>query len=156
MKPRAPVKDIDSLRTAISGDFRGACESLYRIDHRDGSGLQYATLWPHQVRMADAMLAQRRHGDPARLLVLKTRRAGSSTAACLWTFHEFYWRPRRQALVVGQHQETTDFLYRIYQTIYDELPSELQIPLRRLNKKQLSCASPWAQCSSSFRHCWAR
>lgn len=142
-RPPSGAPDLDAVRASIRRDFFGACHSLYRIDHRDGSGLHYADLWPHQRHMADDLLAQRRRGDPPRLLTLKTRRAGTSTASALWMFHEFYWQPRRHALVVAHHQTTTEFLYQIYQTIYDELPRELQIPLKKLNKKELACELPW-------------
>jgi hypothetical protein len=141
--PRRP-KTLDDIRNAIYGDLEAACATLYSIDQRDGSGLKNFDLWAHQRRMFRALQRQRQNGEPPRLLCLKTRRAGTSTASAVYTFHETYWRPRRHGLVVAHHESTTSFLYSMYRTFYEELPEELQQPLQKLNRKEIACEPPWA------------
>lgn len=148
-RPSTTEDGLERIRGEIYRDFERACDSLYQIEHRDGSGLYYATLWPHQQRMARAMLGQRKKRQPPRLICLKTRRAGTSTASAMWTFHETYWRPRRHALTVAHHDSTTAEIYGIYRTLYEELPDELKQPLQKLNRKELACEAPWGSSISA-------
>src|SRR3972149_1635691 len=95
------VDPLDGFREEVARNYERACSTLYWIDARDGSGLIHANLWAHQQLMARTMLEQRRNHQPCRIAVVKTRRAGTSTAAATWTFHGTYWRPRQHALVIG-------------------------------------------------------
>lgn len=141
---RAPSEIFTRLRAEIYADFEQAAQSLYYIEMRDGGGLQLTHLWHDQLLLTRSLQRQRAEGRPARAVVLKTRRAGISTIAAEWTFHNTYWRDHQHALVLTNHQDTTDALYNIYQTLYAELPKELQAPLERNNARRIETVAPYS------------
>lgn len=142
-RQKTPLTE-DDLRQSIHADFERAAATLYYIEARDGSGLQLTHLWPDQLELTRTLESQRAAGQPMRGLVVKTRRAGTSTAAAEWTFHHSYWRSRQKALLVAHHDSTTSVLYDLYRTLYTELPPELQLPLQKLNRKEIATVPPHA------------
>src|SRR5882724_4658685 len=151
--PKRPFADVEDIRKAVSGDFLRACASLYYINPRSNidpetgektgsEGLIRFNLYSEQRIQADVMLEMKRRGQPVRIVKLKCRQSGDSTYAEVWNFHEIYWNPRRRGLLVAHHETTTNALYQMAQTLYDELPIESKWPQRRFNRKELSFEAP--------------
>lgn len=162
---RAP-ENLDDLKRQIHDDFFAATESLYYINPRAGSageqdpeddglsgesttapddaggGLRRFQMWSEQRHMAAILLEQRRRRQPMRAIKLKCRQSGDSTFAAIFNFHHWYWRPRQNAIVVAHHDSTTSKLFQMNQTLYEELPPELQVPPKKLNRKELAFEPP--------------
>lgn len=154
---RIPVPpDLDRFREDVYQDFQRACRSFYWLNPRSTvdpetgekrdvgpEGLMRVKLFPEQLIQVRVMEAMKRAGKPVRIIKLKCRQSGDSTLAELWTFHHMYWRSRRRALVVAHHENTTSSLFEMAQTFYAELPAELQLPAKKLNRKELAFESPY-------------
>lgn len=151
-KPAA-VDRIDAFRKDIHENFLKACESLYFINPRSNidpetglptgeEGLQRFRLYPEQLAQAKVMIGMQAARQPVRVVKVKCRQSGDSTFGEVWTFHHMYWRHRQNALVVAHHDTTTTALYKMAQTLYSELPPELQWQQRRFNRKELSFEPP--------------
>lgn len=139
----------------IRGDFVGACHTLYwlrpksQFDPETGeevegvaeTGLVRAILWPEQARTARIMLAQQRQKSPVRVVKVKCRQSGDSSYSAMWQFHHVYWGRQQRGLTVAHHDTTTNSLWNMMLTLYAELPSELQLPTKKENRKELAWES---------------
>lgn len=146
---------LDGLRAEIRKDFLAACASLYwlkprgKYDPETGeeipgeAGLRRVELFPEQRRQADIMLAEKRANRPVRTVKVKPRQSGDSTYAELYQFHEVYWDNGQGGLTIAHHDTTTASLYGMAQTFFTELPPELQIQPKKLNRKELAWDKPY-------------
>jgi hypothetical protein len=145
------------LRARIRTDYGRACAGLYWIKPRSvvdpetgeplrdaENGLLPFHLYPEQRRTTEIALGQQARGEPVRIVKVKCRQSGDSTWAASWTFHHTYWSRNTRALTVAHHDTTTASLYDMHQTFYNELPPELQLPLKKLNRKELATERPHA------------
>lgn len=148
---------LDELRSSIRGDFVRACDTLYYIRPRsvidpetgdprevEESGLIPFRLFPDQARTARVMLDQQRRQQPVRVVKVKPRQSGDSTFGSVWQFHNVYWGRNQHGLTLAHHDTTTQSLYAMTQTLFAELPPELQVLPKKLNRKELAWERPYA------------
>jgi hypothetical protein len=145
---------VEQLRERFRRDFIAACEKVYYIKPRDSTQLALFTLWPEQQRQAEIMLDQQRRGRPVRIVRLKTRQAGDSTLGEAWLFHQVHWNPRTNGLLVAHDEVATNAIFEIPRTIYQELPRELQHPLKKLNRRELAFEEPHNSILSTATAGW--
>lgn len=153
------VASLNDLRDAIRRDFLRACDTLYMIrprskmdpetgeerpiDDTEG-GLIRFRLFPDQRRAAEVMLDQQRRHLPVRVVKVKPRQSGDSTYGAVWQFHHVYWGSNEHGLTVAHHDLTTQSLYAMTQTLFTELPPELQLQPKKLNRKELAFERPYS------------
>lgn len=150
---------LGDLRRTIRRDFIRACEALYFINPRSKfdpetgeempvepgaeTGLIRFRLFPEQHRTASVMIAQQQNRQPVRVVKVKPRQSGDSTYGCVWQFHQVYWSQGEHGLLVAHHDKTTSNLYGKIQTLYAELPDELKIQPKKLNRQELAFEAPY-------------
>ncbi len=154
MPPKTRADRAEELRRSIRSDFMRACANLYMIEPREGASLQYFSLWPEQVRQTQVMLEAEKAGKPVRILKLKCRQAGDSTLAQAWLFHKVMWTTRQRALVVAHDDETTNRLFDMSKLFYNELPPELQVPIEKLNRREIQFQPPHGSLLSAQTAGW--
>lgn len=156
---RPAVAGLSDLRAKIRGDFLGACEAFYWLVPRgkydpetgeeiarepgEDTGLVRCHLYPEQRRTATTMLDQQRRRQPVRIVKVKPRQSGDSTLGCTWQFHQVYWSQGEGGLIVAHNDTTTAALYGKIKTLYAELPPELQIQPKKLNRQELAFERPY-------------
>ena len=152
------VSTVDELRGAIRQDFLKACTALYyirprsKVDPETGeareadetTGLIKFELFPEQRRTVDVMLGQQQRHEPVRVVKVKPRQSGDSTLGAIWQFHHVYWGRNEHGLTVAHHDLTTQSLYAMTQTLFAELPPELQLQPKKLNRKELAFERPYS------------
>lgn len=145
----------DVMRAKIRDDFLRACPMVYMIQPRGGKRLVPFEFYPEQKRQAAFMVQQERAGLPVRILKLKARQDGDSTLAAAWTFHHVHWWARTRGIVVAHDDEATKTLYEMSQTIYQEIPPELQHPIRKNNRRELLFEPPHGSILMTATAGWA-
>lgn len=87
-----------------------------------------------QLLFEKAVEKQRAAGRPIRIIVLKARQEGISTDISGIFFHNTVTRQYRSTQVISHDPKTTQSLFEIYKTFYDNLPTEIK-PMQRYNNK---------------------
>lgn len=77
-----------------------------------------------QMKLWRAAAAQRAAGRPVRIIVLKSRKVGISTAAQAIIFHDTTITANCKSLVVAQDTDTAGELFEISDTFYSHLPED--------------------------------
>jgi hypothetical protein len=89
------------------------------------AGMLVPFVWkPEQVRLFEALEAQRAAGQPQRAIILKARKLGFSTATQAMIVQRATQRQYHRALVVAQDGKTAGELFDIGKRMYDHLPGE--------------------------------
>ncbi len=81
------------------------------------------------------------NGKPVRVIVLKSRQCGISTASSGLIFGRTFTKPNTNSMVIGHHKDATTNLFNKFRYFYDNLPQVLKdnVPLMRSNKQELYC-----------------
>ena len=95
LKPR----DADDLALAFE-DHPTFCQESLSITDLSGS-IVPLNLFPGQLKLNQAIAAQRKRGQPVRIVALKPRRAMFTAAACAEMFHDVAFMPGRKGLLVA-------------------------------------------------------
>lgn len=109
----------DKKQRLVKLKFKPAQENLYRIIKEE-----------HQA------------GRPVRLIVLKGRQEGISTATEALMFQDSATRPMVNTLIVAHQDKATSALFRMNKLFYDCLPKALQPMRKNSNAKELVFENP--------------
>lgn len=121
-------------------DELGANRDLYfrtclKIVPKDARGLVPLEMKPEQARLMAVIDERRRLGIPPRIVILKSRRLGMSTATEAELFRRCHTKPLRQALVVAHNLDSADAIFRMTHTFYENLPESVKPPKKYSTKK---------------------
>lgn len=109
----------DKKQRLVKLKFKPAQENLYRIIKEE-----------HQA------------GRPVRIIVLKGRQEGISTATEAVMFHDSATRPMVNTLIVAHQDKATSALFRMNKLFFDCLPKQLQPMRKNSNAKELVFENP--------------
>jgi hypothetical protein len=104
-----------------------------RIHDKDGSERTFNPPFQEQVFALQDLMS------PARTVVhLKPRQVGRSTLECAYNFYYTYWCPDACKTIIMAHEaDATDAIHQKIKTFHETLPSVMQRPIDRSNKKEL-------------------
>ena len=122
-------------------DARQYMERLLWIRTKEGRETRLV-LKPAQRRLMEAVEEQERQGKPVRIIVLKARQEGISTAISGWIFARCATRENRAALLVAHVADATANLYNMHKRFYDRLPALLRPMRAASNAIEIVFANP--------------
>lgn len=125
-------------------DIRNArqyMEKLLWIRTKEGAE-QRLVLKPAQKQLMDVVEDLERQGKPVRVIVLKARQEGISTAISGYIFARCATRENRAALLVAHVADATANLYNMHLRFYDRLPRLLRPMRAASNAIELRFANP--------------
>lgn len=93
----------------------------------------------HLHRLCDEQI---KRGLPVRLIVLKARQRGISTAVEARFFERINRRANAHAVVASADTDSTDKVFRMCRTFQDEMPQDQKRQLKRSNRKEIEYAPP--------------
>lgn len=79
-----------------------------------------------QRRIYESAAAQRAAGRPVRLIVVKARQMGSSTACAGMVIQRTIRREHHRSVIIGHDNKTAGNLFDVAELMYKQLPAELQ------------------------------
>ena len=97
---------------------------------------------PAQENLYCIIKEEHQAGRPVRLIVLKGRQEGISTATEAVMFHDSATRPMVNTLIVAHQDKATSALFRMNKLFYDCLPKALQPMRKNSNAKELVFENP--------------
>ena len=122
-------------------DARQYMEKLLWIRTKEGAEVRL-TLKPAQRVLMDKVEELERAGKPVRIIVLKARQEGISTAISGFIFSRCATRENRAALLVAHVADATSNLYNMHLRFYDRLPRLLRPMRSASNAIELIFANP--------------
>lgn len=142
---------------AVKGRFRD--DGLYyaahalKLPNEDGE-LVPMTPRPGQVLIEEAIQRQQQASKPIRILILKSRRLGSSTWSVATILRRLTQRQNRKGQIVAQNSQTASELFGVAKTMYQHLPPEewLKPPIYRENDTKDSKLMWWGERSGFERN----
>jgi hypothetical protein len=90
---------------------------------------------PAQLKIARAADAQRRRGQPVRLVVLKSRKTGVSTMCQGWHIQDGTLRDNYRGLTVAQDKDTAGELWEIGYNMWSQIPYD-EIKPKLMNRRR--------------------
>lgn len=115
--------------------------SCLKIVPKNASGLIPLDLKREQQRFFAAIDHERARGRAPKIVILKSRRVGMSTATEAELFRECHLKPYKQALVVAHNSDSADTIFKMAKLFYDELPEGIKPPPKYETKKLLHFAN---------------
>lgn len=97
---------------------------------------------PAQENLYSIIKEEHQAGRPVRLIVLKGRQEGISTATEALMFQDSATRPLVNTLIVAHRDDSTAALFNMNKLFYDYLPRELQPMRKNSNAKELVFENP--------------
>ena len=122
-------------------DARQYMERLLWIRTKEGEEKRLI-LKPAQKRLMDTVEQLERQGKPVRIIVLKARQEGISTAISGFIFARCATRENRAAMLVAHKAEATANLYNMHKRFYDRLPTLLRPMRAASNAIEIVFANP--------------
>lgn len=95
-----------------------------------------------QLKVHNTIQLQKSRGLPIRIIELKARQMGLSTYAEADNFEDTYRNANRHACVVSADIDSTDKVFKMCRTFYQELPVNMQMLLDKSNRKLIQYAPP--------------
>jgi hypothetical protein len=95
-----------------------------------------------QLRLFGLMAAQRAAGHPVRIIVLKARREGVSTAVEALFFAHAYHEPFKKAFVCAHDDDGSDTLFAMSRLFEQELPDAERRPTEYSSRKEIIWSAP--------------
>ena len=109
-------------------------ENFLKIRTKSGE-LAPLKLKPAQERLYEAMKREHDEGRPVRIVILKARQLGFSTAIEALFFHDAATRPLVKTLIAAHDAASTAHLFKMNKLFYDKLPAALK-PMRKNSNAQ--------------------
>ena len=131
-------------------DARQYMEKLLWIRTKEGEEKRLV-LKPAQRRLMEAVEEQERQGKPVRIIVLKARQEGISTAISGFIFARCATRENRAALLVAHKSDATANLYNMHKRFYDRLPALLRPMRAASNAIEIVFANPSKDPAERYR-----
>lgn len=110
--------------------------------------VQFGQLFPTQAKIQDKIDSDREEGRPSRLIVLKSRRHRISTLVAANIFHACTFYENRRGYIVAHDVDTTDALFKMHKTFYDNLDDMVRPMKRFSNRKEMLFENPDASTRS--------
>jgi hypothetical protein len=125
---------VEEIRRRFRDDGAFYAEHALRIPNEDGEIVQMAPR-RGQLKIEAAIQAQQAANRPIRILILKSRRLGSSTWAVATLLRRLTQRENRKGQIVAQDSSTASELFSLAKSMYQFLPDEpwLKPPVYRAN-----------------------
>ncbi len=117
------------------------CESLLYIRDKKQQ-LVKLKFKPAQENLYSIIKEEHKAGRPVRLIVLKGRQEGISTATEALMFQDSATRPLVNTLIVAHRDDSTAALFNMNKLFYDYLPRALQPMRKNSNAKELVFENP--------------
>jgi hypothetical protein len=115
--------DLEAVKKRVSEDTPYWAEQFGKIVDKS-SQLVPLVYKPGQLEFDRQLELQRAAGKPMRMVVLKARKVGISTATQAKMIQRCTLRENQYAVVVAQDRETGDVLYQIGERLYTNLPTD--------------------------------
>lgn len=126
------------------------CENLLHIRDKK-QRLVKLKFKPAQVNLYEAIRKEQEAGRPPRMIVLKGRQEGISTATEALMFQDSATRPMVNTLIVAHRDDSTAALFNMNKLFYDYLPPKLQPMRKNSNAKELVFENPTRDPSAKRR-----
>jgi hypothetical protein len=108
---------------------RYAAEAL-KIANKDGDIVPLdVSHRPGQIKLLEAISRQEAAGLPVRVILVKSRQFGGSTAIQGYMFKKANTRGRRRILTVAQKMRTAESLFGMGEVMYQHLPANMRHPI---------------------------
>lgn len=120
---------------------REYCEAFLKIRDKK-QRLVPLKFKPAQVHLYEAIKREVEAGRPPRMLVLKGRQEGISTATEALMFHDSATRKMVNTLIVAHRNDATEALFNMNKLFLDELPNMLRPMRKNSNAKELVFENP--------------
>lgn len=124
------------IRQKLRDDFSYYAANALKIRTKDGE-IVNLRLNEAQTQLLDAVTRQFRSEGKVRIIILKARQMGLSTAVGGWMY---YWTSQRKAqksLVVTHHADSTKALFDMTRRFYDNTPEGLKPSTRYSSRREL-------------------
>lgn len=89
---------------------------------------------PGQIKLADAIESQKAQGLPVRIILVKSRQFGGSTAVQAYMTKTATTTSRRRILTVAHRLDTAESLFEMSDLMYESLPADMRPPLGHRTK----------------------
>ena len=122
----------DQLRADFADLYAPLC---LKIEPKSGGALVPFKLKPVQRQLLETIRRQRERGVPPRILILKARQLGFSTATQGMLFHDCHLTPQRRAMVLAHNEVAAMQLFDKSRTFYNNLPPALR-PKKKLDNRR--------------------
>ena len=99
-------------------------------------------LKPAQQRLYDIIQGERAAGKPVRIIILKARQLGFSTAIEGLFFHDTVTRPLVETLIIAHSSDSTTKLFRMNKLFFDMLPKNLRPMRKSSNAREIVFENP--------------
>lgn len=117
------------------------CQAFLKILTKDGR-MAPLVLKPYQIRIIEIIEEALRSGRPVRIIILKGRQMGISTAIAAY----FYWMIathfNQKLVLIADVSKRTDEVYSIYKMFLDQYPKEIRPMVDKDNERIISFQNP--------------
>lgn len=146
-------EQIEAIKARFRDDGIFYAENALKLPNEDGE-LVAMKPRPAQVLIEEAIQRQQQSGKPIRILILKSRRLGSSTWSVATLLRRLTQRQNRKGQIVAQNSQTAAELFGVAKTMYQHLPAEewLKPPIYRENDTKDSKLMWWGERSGLERN----
>lgn len=125
-----------AVRKRLRDDFPYYAENALKIRTKKGE-ITPLVLNAAQLIMCDAVTDQLLHEDKVRVIVLKARQQGLSTAIGAWIYWWVTQHKAQRAIVATHHAESTRALFDLTRRYYDNTPGILKPSTRYASRREL-------------------
>lgn len=128
--------DTKAILRRLFDDFGYYAEKTLKIRTKKGT-VEPLALNEAQRRLVKIADDQWAREGKVRVIVLKARQMGLSTAIGAWIFHKVSMRKAERAVVVTHHADSTKALFEMTKRFYDALPDILKPSTKYSSRKEL-------------------
>lgn len=129
-------KGLLAVRERLRDDFAYYAENALKIRTKDGE-IETLSLKPAQYMLLDAINKQLKTDGKVRIIVLKARQQGLSTAIGAWIYFRATQTPAQRAIVATHHADSTRALFDMTRRYYDNTPAVLKPSTRYASRREL-------------------
>jgi len=97
---------------------------------------------PVQQKIYKVILMQRRAGKPVRIIILKSRREGVSTATAAYFYARAHLKPNHSAFVSAHDSEGCKTQWNIVKRYEDNLPKSVKLPIKKSDATEIRYEFP--------------
>lgn len=126
-------------------------ERFLKIKTKDNK-IKKFTLNPSQRKLYETVKREHDLGKPVRIIILKARQMGFSTATEALIFHSTVTRENVNSQIIAHTGESTTNLFNMSKLFYDELPEMMKPMLKASNAKELIFENPTKNQKEKKRH----
>jgi hypothetical protein len=132
----ATPEETRAVLKRLFEDFPFYAEKVLRIRTKTGK-IEPLKLNEAQRRLIEAADNQWSVEGKVRIIVLKARQMGLSTAIGGWIYHKVSMRPAERAIVVTHHADSTKALFDMTKRFYDQTPEAIRPSTKYSSRKEL-------------------